>query len=331
MQMSAGIKDVAQISGVSIATVSHVINGTRFVSEETKQKVEDAMRELRYVPNSIARSLRTNKSRTVGLLVPDISNFYFTDIAESIESVLREHGYNLLLCNTGENLSIEKKQIAVMNSQLVSGMIIAPTDGTFDYRSLMAEAYFPMVMIDRRPSTLQSDTVTIDGCSAMSEAVEHLLEKKHKRIAYITGREGISTTVDRLNDFREALSTRGIEVDPSLIRYGDSSLRSGYPLMEQLLDETEATAVVISNNMMTVSAMRCLIDRHIDIPGGMAVIGFDDYNWATITNPPLSMIRQPTSEIGIRAAELILERIEKQKGKYREYRLPARFILRESC
>jgi len=329
--MSASIKDVAEKAGVSVATVSHVINDTRFVAEATRAKVETAMEELQYVPNSIARSLRTNKSKTVGLLVPDISNFFFTAIAESIEKVLRENGYNLVLCNTDEDLAIERQNIALLNAQLVSGMIIAPTAHDFNYRKLFKDEKFPLVFIDRETDNLQCDTVIVDGMSATKQAVSILIEKGHRKIGYIKGLAGLSTSNDRFLGYAEALQEHGIEVDESLVYCGDSRRESGYGLCLRLLKDKEVTAMYVSNNLMAVGAMQCLADQDVKIPEQMAIIGFDDYNWATITNPPLSTIKQPTGELGAKAARLIVERIENPDAPYKKHIFAAEFIQRKSC
>ena len=329
--MSASIKDVAVKAGVSVATVSHVINNTRFVAESTKEKIMAAMDELKYVPNSMARSLRTNKTKTVALLIPDISNFFFTEVAEAIESVLSKKGYSLFLCNTGENIDIEKKQIMQMSAQLVSGIIIAPTSRSFDYRSMFTDVNYPMVFIDRKTDKLQADVIMVDGKSATYKAVSELIGKGHKRIGYIAGRDGLSTTDERLEGYKEAIEDHGLAIDEELIKKGDSKYESGYCLTEELLMKTNATAIFVSNNLMSVGAMKCLSNKNISIPERMAVVGFDDYNWATITNPPLSTIKQPVSKLGVMAAELVLKRIENPEGTFTEYNLPAEFIERKSC
>lgn len=329
--MSASIKDVAVRAGVSVATVSHVINNTRFVSDSTKKKIMDAMEELKYVPNSMARSLRTNKTKTVALLVPDISNFFFTEIAEAIESVLSKKGYSLFLCNTGENIAIEKKQIMHMSAQLVSGIIIAPTSRSFDYRSMFTDVNYPLVFIDRKTDKMQADVIMVDGKSATYKAVSEFISKGHRRIGYIAGRDGLSTTDERLAGYKEAIADNGLALDDKLIKKGDSKYESGYCLTEELLMETDATAIFVSNNLMSVGAMKCLANKNVSIPERMAIVGFDDYNWATITNPPLSTIKQPVSKLGVMAAELILKRIENPEGEYMQYNLPAEFVVRKSC
>lgn len=328
--MASSIKDVAVLSGVSVATVSHVINNTRYVSDSTKKKILASMEQLKYVPNSMARSLRTNKTKTIALLIPDISNFFFTEVAEAIESVLSKNGYSLFLCNTGEDIVMEKKQIMLMSAQLVSGIIIVPTSRDFDYRSMFADINYPIVFIDRKTDSLQADNIIVDGRNATYEAVLSLIGKGHRRIGYIAGRGGLSTTDERLSGYLKALEQNNIEIDESLIKRGDSKYESGYNLTEELL-KTDSTAIFVSNNLMAVGAMKCLSNKNIPIPERMAVIGFDDYNWSTITNPPLSTIKQPVSKLGTLAAELILKRIENPEATFMEYNLPAEFIVRRSC
>lgn len=329
--MRSSIKNVAELAGVSVATVSHVINNTRFVAQETRAKVEAAMEALNYVPNSIARSLRTNKSKTVGLLVPDISNFFFTAIAEAIEKVLRQNGYNLVLCNTDENLEIEKQNIALLNAQLVSGMIIAPTTHNFDYRGLFKEEKYPLVFIDRETDQLQCDTVSVDGMSATKQAISVMIDKGHSRIGYIKGLAGLSTSNERFLGYAEALHEHGIELDESLVFCGDSRRESGYKLCLELLKKKDVTAMYVSNNLMAVGAMQCLADQRVKVPDQMAIVGFDDYNWATITNPPLSTIKQPTAELGAAAARLIVDRIKNPNAAYKKYVYAAEFVQRKSC
>lgn len=329
--MAAYIKEVAKRAGVSIATVSHVINNTRFVSEGTRTKVEAALSELNYVPNNIARSLRTNKSKTVGLLIPDISNFFFTEISECMEKVLRENGYSLVLCNTNEDLEIELQNIELLKGHLVSGMIIAPTTHNFNYRGLFEDNNYPLVMIDRVTDHLQCDTITVDGMSATKQAILNLIERGHKKIGYIKGLAGLSTSNERLQGYITALQENSIEYDESLVFNGDSRRKSGYLICLELLKNKDVTAMYVSNNLMAVGAMQCLADHNIEIPKQMAIIGFDDYNWSTITNPPLSTIKQPADLIGSEAARLILERIKTPDGPYKKHVFAANFIQRKSC
>ncbi len=330
--MAIGIKDVAMAAGVSIATVSHVLNSTRYVSDETRRKVEKAMKDLSYSPNYLAKSLKENKSNVIGLVVPDISNFFFTEIAGAIETRLREQGYNLILCNTDENLELEKQHIAHLQSYMVSGIIIAPTTREYNYRSLFKTYDYPAVFIDRRLNTPQGDSVYVDTKSVSKKAVEHLISKGHRNIAFIGALKSLSTTEDRYAGYAEALYEHGIAVRPELTGFGGAKDDSGFEICRNILEnKPDVTAIFVSTSMMSIGAMRYLVDNRIAVPDKMAIIGFDDYMWTGITNPPLSTIKQPTVELGVKSADLLLKRIEDRSSDIVNEVLQAELIIRESC
>ncbi|MCZ8518157.1 MULTISPECIES: LacI family DNA-binding transcriptional regulator [Paenibacillus] len=334
--MRPGIKQVAERAGVSTATVSHVINGTRFVSEEAKAKVNAAMEELSYRPNSVARSLRSQKSMAVGLIVPilpsDTSNFFFLTAAQGIQKVLREHGYQLLLSsNTSGTAEEEQEQIRLFQAQWIDGLLIAPSAGGAGYPQELAGAGFPVVFIDRRPQGFAGDCVLGDSYGGAYEAVSMLLGKGHRRIGFITGGESITTGSERYAGYRQALEDRGVPLDPMLVKSAVSSFESGYSCAEQLLTDKSITALFIANNVQTMGAMKYVQESGLRVPGELAVVGFDDYDWTRITTPPLTVIRQPAYELGCRAAEVLLARIEHPEAEPQEYRLPAELVMRESC
>ena len=329
--MACGIKDVATAAGVSIATVSHVLNRTRNVSDATRRKVEKAMKDLEYCPNYLAKSLKENKSNVIGLVVPDISNFFFTEIAGAVEMRLRKLGYNLILCNTDENLEQEKQQIAHLQSYMVSGMIIAPTTREYNYRKLFHTYDYPVVFIDRRLNTPQGDCVYVDTKSVSMEATEYLISKGHKRIAFIGALPELSTTVDRFGGYAEALKAHGIPLDMDIVGFGGAKDDSGYEICRKLLSHKDVTALFVSTSMMSIGAMRYLVESNISIPDEIAIIGFDDYMWTGITSPPLSNIKQPTVELGERATDILMKRIEDRNTDIRNEVLKAHLIIRESC
>ena len=328
--MLPNMKDVAKKSGVSIATVSHVINKTRFVSNEVIAKVNDAMCELDYHPNTIARSLRTKVTNTVSLIIPDISNYFFTSVAEGIESTLRASGYNLFLCNSNENFDNEIGLINLSKSQMIRGLIIAPTSAQFDYRSIVSKN-FPMVFIDRKPIDNQGDSVLVENEKSVYEAIEILIKRGHKRIGFISGLPGLTTTDERIQGYKKALSNYSIDFDAQLIKSGDSKAESGFNMAKELINTTDITALLVSNNMMTIGAIKYTSQSNIKIPDQIAVIGYDDYEWVNITNPPLTVVKQPAYEIGQKSAEFLIEKIENPKSIYKEYRFPAEIVMRKSC
>ncbi|MBW7476335.1 LacI family transcriptional regulator [Paenibacillus oenotherae] len=331
----ADIKKVAEAAGVSIATVSHVINSTRFVSEETKNKVKRAMKELDYQPNSVARSLRSQKTNTIGLIVPilpsDTSNFFFMTIAQGIQAELKAHGYHLLLStNTTETVEDEIEQVRLLSSKRIDGLIIAPISEEIGYLNGMA-AGFPVVFIDRRAKGFTADCVLADGYGGAYNAVKTLIDKGHRAIGMITGGLGITTSDERFRGYRQALQDHGIPFDSSMVKIERSNFESGYASARQLLSEHEPSALFIANNVLTMGAMRYIQEQRIPVPGKLAVIGFDDYDWTQITSPPLTVIRQPSYELGERAARVLLDRIEHPDAEAKEYRLDTSLILRGSC
>lgn len=329
--MSVRLKDVASKAGVSVATVSHVVNNTKPVSEKTKARIEAAIKELSYTPNFLAKSLKENRSKVIGLIIPDISNYYFTEIASIIEQRLNDAGYNMILCNSNENLELEIQHIQQLKAYMVSGMIIAPTTMDFDYRKLVASQDYPIVFIDRKLSTLQGDSIIADGACAVEEAVSYLIKKGHKRIGFIGANRGLSTTANRFLGYQNALKKNGIPLDSSLCVFGEPKIAPAMSLCSQLFSQTNISALLVSSSLMSIGAVQFFTKNNIKIPEQIALIGYDDYIWSTITAPPLSTIKQPTSEIGYKAAETMLNRLENGNTPITEILLNSEFIIRKSC
>lgn len=331
--MAARIKDVASLAGVSTATVSHVINNTRYVSDEVKRKVHEAMKQLNYSPNTVARSLRSRKSNIIGLIVPvkenDNSNQFFMTVANGIESVLKKHGYHLILSNSGESYAEELERIHMFNNQWIDGLIIAPTTRDQAYQERVFGDY-PVVYIDRKPEQPQGDCVLVNGYEGTYHAVKALLGKGHTRIGFLSGKLNITSVEERLAGYEKALKEHGIEPDPALIKTGASKWQSGYEVTRELMANGNATALFVANNVMCMGAVKFLREKGIRIPDQIALICFDDFEWTGVIDPPLSVIRQPAIELGEKAAEILLSRIENPNRKFKEYRLPAQLIVRES-
>jgi len=332
MQMKVTMKDVAREAGVSTATVSHVINKTRFVEKETKNKVLKVLKKLSYYPNAAAQSLRSKKTKVIGLIVPDISNFFFTAVIRGVENSLKKYGYNLILSDSNENLKIEKEQIRVFNAKLIDGLIMAPTSGDHTFLKKMLSRGSPVVFIDRKPqSYCPGDCVLADNVEGAYKAVNMLIKKGHPKIGIITGMPGLTTSEERLEGYKRALVDYGIKVDQDLIKIGDGRYDSGYKLMKELLLNSNITALFVVNNLMTIGAIQFLKEKQIKIPDELAIIGFDDYKWASITNPPLSVVKQPSRRIGEKASEALIRRIKKEEtGDYKEYRLSTELVIRDS-
>lgn len=332
--MAANIKSVAEAAKVSTATVSHVINNTRHVSEETRKKVLQALKDLDYHPSSIARSLRSQKTKMVGLLMPIMVyssfDYYFMLVAHGINDTLKKNGYNLILGSSGNSLEGEKEQIAIFNSQQIDGLIILPTESEHDYLSGVIKDDYPVVFIDRRAQGCKGDCVLTDNFGGSYSIVCELIKKGHKRIGFITNNLKVTTVSERIEGYRKALEDNGIKVDESIIKIGDYSYDAGYILMKQMLTESEISAVFVADNLMTMGALECINSLKINIPAQLAIAGFDDFEWERITTPPLSVVKQPPYDLGCKAAEVLLERLNDPEKPYGEYRLPTELVIRNS-
>ncbi|WP_419874921.1 LacI family DNA-binding transcriptional regulator [Candidatus Pristimantibacillus sp. PTI5] len=326
------IKDVARRANVSSSTVSHVINDTRFVSEITKAKVRQAMNELNYRMNAVARSLRSRKSRVIAFVAPilasETSNYFFMKVAEGIKSVLKQNNYHLVLSDSHEDPDVEAAKIRVLGSQMIDGLIMAPTNRKFDYESLFGE--YPVVYLDRTPDNSKRDCVVIENKKISNEAVKTLLDKGYKRIALLTGPvQYLTTTEERYEGYIEAILDAGLAVDTNLIGIGEVSFDGGYRLMDSLIKHNP-TAVFITDNSMAMGAMLYLQEHNISIPQRLAVIAYDEFIWIRITSPSLNVINQPAFEIGAKAAEVILMRQDNSTASSQKHRLDAVLTVRQS-
>ncbi|SHM76693.1 LacI family DNA-binding transcriptional regulator [Gracilibacillus kekensis] len=328
------IKDVAERANVSTATVSHVINGTRYVSPKVTEKVEQVMQELDYRPNSAARSLRSTKTNTIGFLIPvkkdDTSKSFFMSIAEGIEANLNSKGYNLILSNSKEDMQEEINRMKMFNTQLVDGLILAPTNDDFDHIQEVLDNQFPIVMIDRLPINYEGDYVLVDNFQGTYDGVTKLVTSGYKKIGFISSELGITTTNERFEGYKQALKDNHIPFNDKFIELGLSSFSSGYELTEKLI-ANQIDALFIANNIMTMGSVKCIQDNGLKMPKDIAVIGYDNYDWTKITTPPLSVVNQPAFEIGYKAAECILNRINnKNQEKANHIKLKAQLKVRES-
>jgi LacI family transcriptional regulator len=331
------IKDVAKAAQVSTATVSHVINGTRFVSEETRLRVKEAMAELHYTPNSVARNLRSKKSGIIGLLVPmlrgDSSNPFFMSVAQGIESILMENGYNLVLGNTKENVQVEKEQLRLFLAQQIDGLILAPAPGDHTFVGETVSRDIPVVCVDRRPQGLDGDCVLADGRGGALQATRLLIRQGHRRIGFLSPAPGISSTEDRLQGYRQGLEEAGISFRPELtaaLSPGENGFDSGCRLASRLYEEGGITALFAGDNQMAMGALCFLQEAGTSLPGKVALVGFDDYDWSRITTPALTVVKQPAFELGQTAARMVLDRIAQPDKEPELVRLPTGLVLRAS-
>jgi LacI family transcriptional regulator len=305
------IRDVARLARVSVPTVSGVLNGTRNVSQKTSLRVRAAMAALDYHPDQVARSLRSRRTQTIGFVIPDVTNPFFTDVLRGVEDAARQNGYSVILCNSNEDPAVERKRLAMLYSRRVDGVLIAPTD----FRSVTERPLrkdFPLVYIDRVPPGFSGAAVVTDNLGAAYEATQYLISLGHRRLAIITGRLNISSGRDRLEGFRRALQEANLPLPEEHLRQGDFGLESGYlQTLELMRLKNPPTAIFSCNNKMTLGLMRALGELKIACPEQVSVFGFDDFEWAANFSPRLSTVAQPTYELGRLAMEMLIRKMRK--------------------
>jgi len=332
MPQSARISDVARRAGVSTATVSHVINGTRHVSEETRARVLAAIAELEYLPSAVARSLKTKSTGTLGVTVSDISNPYFTAIVRGIEDVASANDYNVIICNTDEDKDKEQRYLRVLLAKRIDGLIIAPTGFPSPLLETMQAAGIPIVLVDRSVEGMNLPIIKVDNEAGAYQAVSHLIQDGHQRIGIITGLPQVSTSHERYAGYERALQEHDLPTDPRLVRIGYSKPEGGFRAALDLLGaDQRPTALFTTNNLMTMGALMALRHLGLSCPGDVAIIGFDDHDWAPIFVPPLTVVSQPTYEVGTTAAELLIGIVRGMRRETLDHVLPTKLIVRGSC
>lgn len=327
------IRDVAQQAQVSVATVSAVLNGNKYVSPELAERVRASVTALRYRPNGLARSLKQQKANILGLVISDITNPFFTTLVRAVEDTARVAGYTLLLGNTDEQVAKEEAYVELLRSRQVDGLILVASAGEHAYLPDLLAAGLPVVCVDRSLVALGVDSVLTDNVAGAYQAVSHLVALGHRRIGIVTGLPGVTSTYQRLAGYRQALAAHGIAPDPALVREGNSRLDGGMARAADLLALPERpTALFVTNNLMTIGAMRAIEEAGLRCPEEIALVGFDDFEWASVFRPRLTTVRQPVYEIGKAAARFLIQRIAgKRRGDAVELLLPPTLVVRESC
>jgi LacI family transcriptional regulator len=305
----ATIYDVAKHAGVSPATVSRVLNGHR-VDPALAHRVNQATAELGFRLNAVARSLRRSRTTLWAVIIADIGNPFFTSLVRGVEDVAQAAGYSVVLCNSDENLKKEADYAAAAVSEQMAGVIISPSSERASDVSSLLEAQIPVVAIDRSIRSVKVDSVRVDNVQGAAEATAHLLAVGYQRVACITGPRRVTTASQRLKGYESAHRAAGVAVNPQLVQHADFRQQGGYDAMSSLLALREPPdAVFVANNLMTVGVLACLADNRIGIPGGMGIVGFDDIPWAQLIQPTLSVVKQPTYEVGQTAGHLLIQRI----------------------
>ncbi len=307
----ATIQDVAQHAGVSIATVSRVLNGTTYVNEEVAARVRAAIKELRYQPSRAAQAMRANRSKIIGLLISDIQNPFFTVLIRGVEDVANKNGYSLILCNSDENSRKEQQYVEVLCAERVAGAIVVPTSENAPKLRLFREHEIPFISIDRRVKDSTTDAVLVDNMRGAYEAVTHLITNGYRRIGVITGPMSTTTGRERLEGYRQALHDAGIANDPALEMIDDFKFGGGRRGAQALLDLVPPVdALFTTNNLMTMGALETIHERHLRIPEDIAIVGFDEMPWAALASISLTTVTQPVYELGSTAALRLFQRLQ---------------------
>ncbi len=328
----ATIVDVARRAGVSVSTVSHVVNHTRTVSPQTTRSVEQAIAAVGYTPNTIARSLARSATNSVGIAISAISNPYFSDIICAIETECARLGMMVFLSDTQEDPALELRVVQALHQRRVDGIILAPSaDPERKALRYLEQSGVPCVLVDRLLSS-RFDRVGVQNRWAMDLLVSHLIGHGHRRIGLIAGQPGFATTLERIDGYRAALRAHGLPWDDDLVHAGNPTVASAAAATAKLLALPQPpTALATGNNLATIGAVQAIRAAGLRVPADLALAGFDDFEWASCFEPRLTVIAQPCQEIGRRAAALLVERIKGADARKRSIRLKPTLIIRNSC
>ena len=330
----ATIKDVARLAGVSTTTVSHVINETRYVSDELRARVLAAMGELNYRPNVLARGLRRGETKTIGLIVPDNSNPFFAEVARIVEDIGFENDHSVILCNSDGNLDKEAAYINVLIAKQVDGVIFIAAGSTYEHLHELTKLGIPVVVADRAIPQALADVVLVNNEQGGYDATHHLISLGHRRTACITGPSDLTPSADRIHGYKRALREAGIPIEQTLIVPGDFRYQGGETAMEQLLRLDEPpSAVFACNDVMAIGALRAIRNAGLQVPSDVSIVGFDDIPLASAVSPALTTVAQPIVELATLAAQLLMSRIRNRQGDEPGQRavLDTKLIIRDSC
>jgi LacI family transcriptional regulator len=328
----ATIADVARQAGVSLSTVSHVVNGTRRVAPQTARAVQAAIDSTGYIPDILARALKTASTRSVGVAISAISNPYFSDIICAVETECSRLGMMVFLSDTEDDPTRELEAVAALHQRRVDGIILAPcADPERRALAYLRAARVPCVLIDRMPDPA-FDQVGVNNRAAMRNLVEHVAGRGHQRIGYIGGNPGFETTKERVAGYRDAMRRLRLPVNERYLVTSSGTTARAADAARALLDlAVRPTALVTGNNLATIGVMRALRERRLRVPTDISVAGFDDFEWADYFEPRLTLVAQPCAEIGRRAAAMLMERIAAPDSAPRTIRLDASIVERDSC
>ena len=325
--MAATIKDIAKETGLGLATISSYLNGGN-VREQNRVKIEQAIKELHYEVNEVARGLKTNRTKLIGILIPELNNIFCTEIITEIEDLLRGHGYATMVCDCRTDEKREKEAVEFLKKRRVDGIIAMPSGKSGKHFSKLQKSGIPVVLLDRKLDDADCDYVLVDNREGAKEAVSRLIEAGHRKIGVITGPEHIFTAKERLLGYYEALNEAGVCENEQLVSYNDYTIQGGIKGLRKLVEANpDMTAVFATNYELTMGVVIEANDLNMRIPEELSVIGFDNVEFARACVPKLSIVSQPTKEIACQVAQLMLQRLEEENFEDSvEVRLQTSFI-----
>jgi LacI family transcriptional regulator len=332
--MRSTIKDVAVKAGVSTTTVSHVVNGTRFVSDELRERVLGAIQDVGYFPNNVARGLRRGDTATIGLMVPDNSNPYFAEIAKNIEDIGFTQGYSVILCNSAGDLDRETAYINTLLSKQVDGVIFIAAHNEPQNLMRLKQMNIPVILVDRDVPLFYGDVVLVNNEQGGYIATKYLLENGHTKIACVTGPSDVTPSADRVGGYTRALKEAGIERQDDYLVMGDFGYQSGEDAVDKLLSLGDLpSAVFVCNDMMAIGMLRRARYHGLRIPEDISIIGFDNIQFSGAVSPALTTIAQPVKELSSSAINRLISKIQSDDDAQEGMRivLDTQLIIRDSC
>lgn len=308
--MAATIKDIAKETGLGLATISSYLNGGN-VREKNRLKIEAAIEELHFEVNEMARGLKTNKTKMAGIVIPELNNIFCAEVITEVEDILRSHGYATMICDCRTDAKREEEAVDFLNKRRVDGLILMPSSHSGRYLRAFMGKDKPVILLDRKFQDLECDSVLVDNSGAVKGAVRRLIRAGHQKIGIIAGPEGLFTAEERLAGYREAFAEAGIKEEESLIIRSSYTIAGGAAGMRELTGKNpDMTAVLASNYELTMGAVIEANELGIQIPEQLSFIGFDNLDFAKACVPELSIVTQPTKEIGREVAERMLQKLE---------------------
>jgi DNA-binding LacI/PurR family transcriptional regulator len=306
----ATIADVARKAGVSVSTAARVLSGRGYAAEDTRRLVLEAAKDLGYVPNQIARSLRTRQTKMVGLLIGDVENSFYSVIAKNVESVAKDSGYHVVLCNSDDEPDIEREYLKLLEAMRVDALIVTPTSKNRRDLAHLHDKGMVIVQVDRRVDGLVADAILVDNESGAEHAVSHLIDAGHTRIGILTGELAVPTAQQRLAGYERALKDHGIPVRPELVKTGSFHREHAIEDATDLIRaEPAPTAVFAANNILAEATLIALDHDQLRVPRDVSVVAFDDVQWMSMVEPAVTAVRQPVADMARSAAELVLRRL----------------------